>query len=55
MGGNQKIHCTVGTCIYNDDDKNVCLLEAIKVAPVPSCDTEKPDESMCSSYEYGEK
>lgn len=51
MEGSQKIHCTVGTCIYNDDDKNECLLESIKVAPVQNCNTKKADESMCASYE----
>ena len=52
MEGNQKIHCTVGSCRYNDEDKNVCILEAIQVAPIKNCKTKKPDESMCASYKY---
>lgn len=54
MEGKQKIHCTVGTCQYNDENKNVCILEAIQVAPVQNCQTKKPDESMCASYKYEE-
>jgi hypothetical protein len=52
MEGKQKIHCTVETCLYNNEDKNVCMLEAIQVAPIQDCETKKPDESMCASYEY---
>lgn len=50
--GNQNIKCTVETCKYNDTQKNCCSLEQIHVAPMPDCETKKPDESMCNSYRY---
>ena len=31
MEGNQKIHCTVGTCKYNEKNQNLCKLQAIQV------------------------
>ena len=40
MEGNQKIHCTVGTCKYNETNQN---------------NTKQPEESMCSSYIYGKE
>ncbi len=52
MEGNQKIHCTVETCKFNNGDENKCMLKAIEVAPIENCETKTPDESMCSSYEY---
>ena len=55
MEGKQKIHCTVGTCVYNNQDKNMCVLEAIQVSPVQNVNTTTPDESMCASYEYGKE
>ena len=51
MEGNQKINCTVSSCKFNNGNKNVCELESIKVAPVNQENTQKADESMCSSYE----
>ena len=55
MEGKQKIHCTVESCIYNDDDSNMCMLESIQVAPIQDCETKKSDESMCASYENDEQ
>lgn len=52
MEGNQKIHCTVGSCTYNDNTRKLCMLEEIQVAPINNRKTMKPDESMCASYEY---
>ena len=52
MEGNQKIHCTVETCKYKSETGNLCTLKAIQVTPKNNCNTKKPDESMCSSYEY---
>lgn len=52
MEGNQKIHCTVGTCRYNNQNQNLCTLEAIRVEPTQNCKTKKADESMCASYQY---
>ncbi len=52
MDRNQKIHCTVESCKFNNYEQNLCELQAIQVKPTPDCDTKKADESMCSSYEY---
>ena len=52
MEGNQKIHCTVETCRYNENGQNLCKLQAIKVEPTKNCNTKQPEESMCSSYIY---
>ncbi len=55
MEPNQKIHCTVESCKYNNQEKEKCTLEAIHVAPIDNMDTETADESMCASYENGEE
>ena len=55
MEGNQKIHCTVGTCKYNEKSQNLCKLQAIQVEPAKNCNTKQADESMCSSYIYGKE
>lgn len=52
MEGNQKIHCTVESCKYNEKSENLCKLQAIQVSPTENCETKKADESMCSSYIY---
>lgn len=41
MNGNQKIHCTVGSCKYNNTNENMCALEAINVTPIQNCQTKK--------------
>lgn len=48
----QKINCSVSSCQYNDTDGEECVLQAIKVEPVPGMETEGTDESTCGSYEY---
>lgn len=49
--GNQKIHCDVKSCMYNDMHQNLCELEAINVSPCMNCCSGKAeDESMCASY-----
>jgi len=53
MNENQKINCTVESCRYNNTEKQQCILKQIVVSPIPDCHTKKCDESMCSSYEYG--
>ncbi len=55
MDKNQKINCTVGSCKYNDEQRQQCMLEQIIVEPILGCDTKEPDESMCSSYENNEE
>ena len=52
MEKNQKINCTVGSCKYNNTDKEECILKQIIVTPMQDCHTKKADESMCSSYEF---
>ena len=55
MDKNQKINCTVGSCKFNNTDKEECILKQIMVTPMNNCDTKKADESMCSSYECENK
>ncbi len=54
MEKNQKINCTVESCIYQDGKTNRCTLQTINVMPTENCNTSEPDESMCGSYECGE-
>lgn len=51
MDKNQKIHCHVESCIYNDFERNRCSLDEIIVQPCEGCLTGEADESMCGSYE----
>lgn len=55
MDENQKINCTVGTCKFNDYQKQKCQLQQIVVTPIEGCNTKQPDESMCSSYKNNKK
>ncbi len=50
MEENQKINCTVGSCKFNDYEKQKCQLQQIVVTPIEGTNTKQPDESMCSSY-----
>lgn len=47
---NQTINCTVTSCKFNNNQRQLCELEHIIVTPVQGYNTEQPDESMCSSY-----
>lgn len=49
---NQTINCTVTSCKYNSNQKQLCKLDTIVVAPCNDCHTKKTDESQCASYEY---
>ena len=51
MEKNQKINCTVESCVYQDANTKRCTLHAINVEPVINCGTKNTDESMCGSYE----
>lgn len=51
MDNNQKINCTVNSCKYNDQQKQLCNLETIIVTPTQGVHSAKPEESQCSSYE----
>lgn len=55
MEGNQKIKCTVESCIYNNTEENMCNLKGIEIKPIKNCNTKKADESFCASYDYGEE
>lgn len=52
---NQKINCTVNSCKYNNCNNQECILKQITITPIQNCNTKKPDESMCSSYENHKK
>lgn len=52
MEKNQKINCTVQSCIYQDENSHSCTLQAINVVPTPNTKSCKTDESKCGSYEY---
>ena len=54
MDKNQKINCSVESCVYQDDSTKRCTLQAIHVQPTLDCKTREPDESMCGSYEYNQ-
>ena len=46
MESKQKIHCTVQSCKYNNQQDRKCILEAIMVTPTPNISSKKEDESM---------
>ena len=52
MEKNQKINCTVESCVYQNPETQRCTLQTIQVVPTEDCDTCEADESMCGSYEY---
>ena len=47
---NQKIHCSVGSCKYNDVTVQECKLKAINVMPNTNVNTGTEKETMCVSY-----
>lgn len=51
MEKNQKINCTVESCVHQDANTKRCMLQAIDVIPTTNCHTHETDESMCGSYE----
>ena len=54
MEKNQKINCTVESCVYQDNTTKRCTLQSIDVMPTQDCQTRQADESMCGSYEYAD-
>ncbi|MCL2812002.1 MAG: DUF1540 domain-containing protein [Clostridia bacterium] len=48
----QCIHCTVGSCKYNNQIRHLCTLESINVCPSSKTNTSGTDESMCGSYAH---
>ena len=56
MDTNQKINCTVESCKFNNEQRQLCQLQAIVVEPCQNCGNgNAADESMCGSYEEKEK
>ena len=55
MEENQKINCTVESCVYQDREKRRCTLQSINVMPTTDTNTHETDESMCGSYEFDRK
>lgn len=51
MDKKQKINCTVGSCKYNNSQKQLCELDSIIITPKENIHSGNPDESECSSYE----
>ncbi len=51
MEDNQKIQCSVESCVYQDSTNKRCTLHSIQVLPRQNTNTRKADESMCGSYE----
>lgn len=52
MDDKQSINCTVGSCVYNNEENKKCTLKSIIVEPCFECSNgEAEDESMCGSYE----
>ena len=47
---NQKIHCSVGSCKYNDVTTQECKLKAINVMPNENVHTGNAKETMRVSY-----
>lgn len=50
MESNQKIHCSVGSCKYNDITVQECKLKAINIMPNTNVNTGNEKETMCVSY-----
>lgn len=52
MDDKQCINCTVGSCVYNNENNQKCTLKEIMVSPCSNCNNgQAEDESMCRSYE----
>lgn len=47
----QRIMCSVGSCVHNKKDANVCTLGAVQVSASAKSDSGAPyDETLCASY-----
>ena len=52
----QKIKCTVESCLYHNCDNSMCGLKQIEVQACPGCSGGTPkDESMCGNYKCKNK
>ncbi|MDP4180299.1 MAG: DUF1540 domain-containing protein [Bacillota bacterium] len=56
MPNNQKILCSVGSCMFNESKDNLCKLDAIQVSAAAESDSGAPyDETLCASYKNHHK
>lgn len=55
MNENQKINCTVKTCVYQDNNNKRCTLKSINVMPTEYNMSGETDESMCGNYKCNNK
>ncbi len=56
MDKKQSIMCSVGSCSYNAESKNMCTLEAIQVSAAAKSNSGAPyDETLCASYKSRQK
>lgn len=56
MSSCQRIMCSVGSCIHNSQDRNLCSLGAIQVSAAAKSDSGAPyDETLCASYKSHHK
>ena len=52
QNSHQCIHCTVGSCKFNNQIRHLCTLESINVCATPGKSSSGTDESMCGSYQH---
>ena len=50
---NTSIQCSVGSCAYNNTDKNCCSLQSIKVGCSNSTSPTKCEGTECASFKAG--
>lgn len=56
MAACQRIMCSVGSCVHNKSQDNLCTLDAIQVSAAAKSDSGAPyDETLCSSYKTHHK
>lgn len=47
----QRIMCSVGSCMFNATEDNLCTLDAVQVSASAKSDSGAPyDETLCASY-----
>lgn len=52
----QRIMCSVGSCMHNEQRDNYCTLGAIQVSAAAKSDSGAPyDETLCASYKPNQK
>ena len=52
----QRILCSVGSCLFNKFNENLCTLDAIQVSAAAKSNSGAPyDETLCASYKPQEQ